>query len=112
LGLLRTDGGLVVEAPGFLRVELESATAVGANMVEAALGLAGVDDVVAAALWTADDLFQSLHTGILAITARNFRYLLGLGGARPFAVLDSRTGPAKMTPIPGVWSTPRAPLLA
>jgi len=71
LRLIALDCSFMFKAAGFLCVELEGAAAVGANMVEAALGLAGVDDFPAATLRTAHDFFESRHTGILAIAARD-----------------------------------------
>ena len=69
LRLIALDCSFMFKAAGFLCVELEGAAAVGTNMVEAALGLAGVDDVVAAALRAAHDLLErgKGHLAILAI---------------------------------------------
>ena len=105
LRLIRTNSRFVVKAAGLLGVQFEGAAAVGANMVEAALGLAGINDFAAAALWAADDLLKTLHTGILAITGRVFTVWY----APPCAVLDSRSEPANMAHILGVWSPPRVP---
>src|SRR5207248_2350825 len=58
--------GLLVDPAGFFCVDLEGAAAVGANVIEAALGLAGVNNFTAAALRTANDLLQRLHWGIVA----------------------------------------------
>lgn len=83
LRLIRLDCGLMVKAAGFLGIQLEGAAAISANVVEAALGLAGVDNVAAAALRAADDVLQSLHTGILAITA----HVYTVGTLRPWQFL-------------------------
>lgn len=68
LRLFRADGGLLIKAPCLLRVQFEGAAAVGANVIEAALGLAGVNNVAAAALRAANDLLErgQGHEGILA----------------------------------------------
>jgi len=58
LRLFSIDRSLVVKTAGFLSIELEGAPAVGANVVVAALGLAGIDDVAAAALLAANDLLE------------------------------------------------------
>jgi hypothetical protein len=55
-GKIERDSAL--EPAGFLSVNLECAAAVGADVIEAALGLAGVDDFSAAAFRAADNLFE------------------------------------------------------
>lgn len=59
----------MLKSAGFLGIEFEGAAAIGADVVVAALGLAGVDNFAAAALRTADDLLERLqrHVGILAV---------------------------------------------
>jgi hypothetical protein len=57
-------GGFLRVGPGrvgnrrLLGVQFEGAAAFGANMIEAALGFTGVDDILTAALRTTDNLFQ------------------------------------------------------
>ena len=49
--------GFAIEAPGALGIQLEGAATIGADVIEAALRLTGVDDIRALALRTADKLF-------------------------------------------------------
>ncbi len=51
------NGSLGIELAGLPGVDLKGAAAIGANVIEAALRLAGVDDVRAVALRTPDEVF-------------------------------------------------------
>ena len=56
----------MIETASCFCVDLESAAAVSTDVVKAALGLTGIDDVAAAAMRTADEIFECCrHTKML-----------------------------------------------
>ena len=70
------NGILLVKAARLFCVDLKRTAAVGTNMIEAALGLAGIDDVAPAALWAFDDFLEG-HRGhrIILNPALSIQYM-------------------------------------
>lgn len=58
LRLLRINCALAVKAPRLSRVEFEGAAALGTDVIETTLRLAGVNDVCAPALRAANNVFE------------------------------------------------------
>ncbi len=56
------NGCVAVKLAGLLRVDLKGAATVGADVIEAALRLAGIDNLGAAAFGAAEDVFQRRHS--------------------------------------------------
>src|SRR5581483_3519765 len=75
---LGLDGRLVIEPPRLRGIQLKGAAAIGAHVVEAALGLARVHDLRSSALRAANDVLQGSCHIFRILAQRNSGYCRGL----------------------------------